>query len=563
MLEHLHIRNLATIEELSIDFAPGFTVLTGETGAGKSILIDALGLVLGTRADPALVRTGSERAEISASFRLDDARAARDWLGEHELLDADDPSICLIRRVLGTEGRTRAFVNGQAAAAGSLRELGEHLVEVFGQSESHRLRRAEVQRDLLDSFGRHADLNRAVAAHALEWAELAGRIERLRAAAARDPAQTDYLRHQVRELAALNLKDGEIEQLDADHKRLANAGKLLHDGGLAQELLYGGDGSTHDQLAAILSRLRPLVSLHPAFADVENLVSSAQALTREAADDLRRLLEKLDLDPQRLADVEARLADVHDLARKHRVRADELPQRLVALQSELDEAEAAGGQVDILLRQQALCLAAYREASANLGAARRACAGDYGNTVTRHVCELGMPNAQFRIRVEDAHRPRPHSAGEDQIEFEFSANPGQPPRALAKVASGGELSRVSLAIQVVAQQVGAAPTLIFDEVDAGIGGAVAEAVGRQLRQVGVHGQVLSVTHLGQVAACGQQHLAVRKRVRDEQTFTQIDVLDGKSRVAELARMIGGQKQTLATETMARELLDQAHIRQST
>lgn len=554
MLEHLHIRNLATIEELSIDIEPGFTVLTGETGAGKSILIDALGLVLGTRADPALVRAGSERAEISASFRLDDAPAARGWLDEHELLDPDEPRICLIRRVLGTEGRTRAFINGQAAAAGSLRELGEHLVEVFGQNESHTLRLADVQRGLLDGFGTHAELLLAVAGHAQQWAELAGRIETLRAAAARDPAQVDFLRHQVHELAALRLREGELEELEVDHKRLANAGRLLQDGGLAQELLYGGDQSVHDQLAAVISSLRGVAPLHSGFGEVENLVASAQAQVREAADDLRRLLDKLDLDPQRLSEVEARLADIHELARKHRVRAGELGARLADLQSELDEAEAAGGQVDALLAQQNLCLGAYREASARLSGARRGCAAAYADAVTSRVRELGMPNARFQVRIADARRARPSAAGEDEIEFEFSANPGQPPRALAKVASGGELSRISLAIQVVAQQTGGAPTLIFDEVDAGIGGGVAEAVGRQLRQVGMRSQVLSVTHLGQVAACGEHHLAVRKAVRDGQTYTQLEALEGKARIAELARMIGGQKSTTATETMARELL---------
>lgn len=558
MLEHLHIRHLATIEDLSIELAPGFTVLTGETGAGKSILIDALGLVLGTRADPGLVRAGCERAEISAGFRLHDAPAARAWLETHALIDSDDPDTCLIRRVLGAEGRTRAFVNGRAANAGDLRELGESLVEVFGQSESQTLRRPEVQRGLLDGYGQHGALLDEVSAQAEQWAKLAERVERLRAAAARDPAQLDYLRHQVRELSALKLRDQELDQLDEEHRRLANAGRLLQDGGDALERLYGGEDSAHDQLAAVCSKLRGLVPMHAGFAEVEGLVESAQALAREAADTLRRHLDRLDLDPARLAEVESRLGDIHELARKHRVRADELLPRLQALEVELAEAESAGGQVDGLLAQQQHCLGHYREAAARLSAARRACAEPYGAAVSARVRELGMPNARFQIRLADARRARPSVAGEDEIEFEFSANPGQPPRSLAKVASGGELSRVSLALQVLAQQVGGAPTMIFDEVDAGIGGAVAEAVGRQLRTVGARGQVLSVTHLGQVAACGQQHLAVRKEVRNEQTFTCIERLDAKARVAEIARMIGGQKQTAATEAMARELLGQVH-----
>lgn len=557
MLEQLHIRGLATIESLVLDLDAGFTVLSGETGAGKSILIDALGLVLGTRADPALVRSGSEKADITATFRIEPKSAAADWLRDNALLDDADASQCLIRRVLHAEGRTRAFINGTATPVSSLRELGERLVDVYGQNESHSLRLAEVQRELLDGYGGHLELLQTVASKAREWQTLEEEIERTRQAAARDPAQLDLLRHQVRELSALNLKDGELAEIEAEHRRLANAGRLLHDGAQAQEQLYGGDGAVHDQLSATMNLLRGLSPLHAGFADAEALVESAQAQVREAADGLRRLLDKLDLDPQRLAEIDARMGVLHDLARKHRVRAEELPARLDTLQSELGEAEAAGGRVDELLNRQAAVLNAYREAATRLSAARKACSKKYGKAVSGHVRELGMPNAQFEVRIEPASRKKPSVSGEDELCFDFSANPGQPPRPLAKVASGGELSRISLAIQVVAQQAGGAPTMIFDEVDAGIGGAVAESVGKQLRALGEHRQVLCVTHLGQVAACGQQHFVVTKAVREGQTFTSVTPIDGKTRVGELARMIGGKTTTAATEAMARELLKSA------
>lgn len=559
MLEQLQIRNLATIASLAIELAPGLTVLSGETGAGKSILIDALGLILGTRADPALVRAGETSADISATFRIAPGSPADIWLDEQEMRDEADAHQCLVRRVLSAEGRTRAFINGTAASAGQLRELGERLVDVYGQNESHRLRLPNVQRDMLDGLARHEALLGEVAGHARAWMRLDEQIEQLRAAAARDPAQLDFLRHQVRELEALRLLEGELDEIETEHRRLANAGRLLHDGAQAQEQLYGGDAAIHDQLVAAVQLLRGLVPLHEGFSAVEGLVESAQANVREAADSLRRLLDRMDLDPERLREVEARLASIHDLARKHRIRADELPRRLAELSAELAEAEDAGGTVEKLLQQQAATLSEYRASAERLSAARKAGARVHAKAVTARVRELGMANARFEIRVEAAGRSRPGAFGDDDVSFDFSANPGQPPRPLAKVASGGELSRVSLALQVVAQDAAGAPTMIFDEVDAGIGGGVAEAVGRQLRVLGQQRQVLCVTHLGQVAACGQQQLAVRKAVRGDQTYTEVVALQGKARISELARMIGGINTTAATETMARELLDAANV----
>jgi DNA repair protein RecN (Recombination protein N) len=554
MLRHLHIRNLAIIDELSLDFASGFSVLTGETGAGKSILIDALGLVIGTRADSALVRGGCDKAEVSAEFSLEDSPYAAGWLAERELSDGD---LCTIRRVVQAEGRTRAFVNGSLVTAADLRALGESLVEVFGQGESQTLLRTDTQRSVVDDYGQHADALATVATAAAGVQRVEAQIEAVRAAQSRDPAQLDYLRFQLQELDALGLQDDELTALDTEHKTLANAGRLIEDGGNAQQLLYGGEQCAYDQISAALAALHGLVPLHPDFAEIENLAISAQTQAQEAAETLRRLLEKLDLDPQRLAEVERRLAAVHDLARKHRVRADELTTRQAQLREELGGLEGAAERLDVLERERQAALEIYKKAAKALTQARGKAALGLAKDVTARVRELGMPNASFIAAVEPAGRERPSPQGEDLVRFDFSANPGQPPRALAKVASGGELSRVSLAIQVSLRQGEGAATMIFDEVDAGIGGATAEVVGRELRALGAHRQVLCVTHLAQVAAQGQQHFGIHKEVSGGATYTRVNGLDSASRVGEVARMLGGREMTGATQALAKDLLKRA------
>ncbi|HWU68185.1 MAG TPA: DNA repair protein RecN [Stenotrophobium sp.] len=557
MLRHLNIRNLAIIDALELDFSEGFSSLTGETGAGKSILIDAIGLITGTRADTALVRSGQEKAEISAEFSLEDSGAAQAWLAEQALGDADDARQCVVRRVVFAEGRTRAFVNGIAVNAGQLRELGERLIEIFGQSESQTLLRAETQRDLLDTFGDYAPLLQQTGSAAQEHARIGQAIERLSSASQRDPRQLEYLRFQIQELDALNLQDGEFEAIEADHRRLANAGRLMQDGNQALERLYGGENSLYDQLSGVGSLLTGLVSLHEGFGDSLNLAENAQAQVREAADTLRHLLDQLDLDPDHLEQVERRLGAIHDLARKHRVKPVELPQHLLALKAELEELEQASSRLEALSVKQAAALKDYRGVAQKLSAARSKAAKNFGSAVTGIVRQLGMSSAQFEVAVERTVSERPRAHGDDDIRFDFSANPGQPPRPLAKVASGGELSRVSLAIQVVCSQNTGAATMIFDEVDAGIGGGTAEIVGQKLRELGAQRQVLCVTHLAQVAAQSRHQFAIRKEVTGGQTFTRVKPLANADRVEELARMQGGAELTPAALTHARELLKRA------
>lgn len=557
MLKQLTIRNLAIIDSLDLEFTRGYTVLTGETGAGKSILIDAIGLAIGTRADAGLVRSGQDKAEISASFDLQGTDDARAWLREHDLGDGDDPELLVIRRVVYAEGRTRAYVNGAAVNAGQLRELGEHLIEIFGQSESQTLLRADVQRRLLDEYGGHQSELSAVREAAAAYAEAARQIERLRASGERDPAQLEFLRFQIRELEALNLGEQELQLLEAEHRKLAHAGRLLQDGGMAQDQLYGGDASAYDRLATIGGMLETLASIDANFGLALELVTSAQAQVHEAADSLRHALERLDLDPERLAQAEQRLAAIHELARKHRIKPAELGARLADLSAQLHDSEHAAGRLDALEQQKERALRSYREAARRLSAERKKAAKRYSESTTAIVRELGMPNAQFRTAVEPLDDAVVRSSGADDVRFDFSANPGQPLRPLAKVASGGELSRVSLAIQVAGLAQGGAATMIFDEVDAGISGGVAEIVGQQLRKLGAARQVLSVTHLAQVAAQGHVHYAIRKEIKAGQTFTRVVAMAPDARIEELARMQGGVTVSAAAVAHARDLLKRA------
>jgi DNA repair protein RecN (Recombination protein N) len=557
MLRQLSIRNLAVIDQLTLDFGTGFSVLTGETGAGKSILIDALGLVLGDRADPALVRAGEAQAEIAAEFDLSACPAAAAWLRDQAMENVDDPQTCLIRRVIFAEGRTRASINGAQATAGALRELGEQLVEIHGQNEHQSLLRAEAQRSLLDEFGKHGTALAAVAAAVRGYQECMQAIAALRAAAGREPAELDYLRHQLHELKALGLAEGELETLHAEHKRLAHAGKLLQDGAQAEALIYGGDNSLYDQLASVRNLIEVLTPLHEGFGEAESAIAEAQARAQEAARSIRSQLDQMDLDPERLAEVEQRMTAIHDLARKHRVRAEALPARLLELQESVDASEHAADKLTLLESQLGQLLDQYRDAARKLSVLREKSAADLGRKVAAVVRELGMAKAEFAVVVERKPETQPRQQGDDDIRFDFSANPGQPPRPLAKVASGGELSRLSLAIQVVANQKNAAATLIFDEVDAGIGGATAEIVGRKLRELSKGRQVLSVTHLPQVASQGQQHYAIRKLMRSGKTVTQVQSLKTAERVSELARMLGGQDLSAATQALAQDLLRRA------
>lgn len=559
MLIQLRIRQLAIIDQLSLDFGPGFNVLTGETGAGKSILIDALGMVLGMRADSSLVRHGAERAQIEAEFDLGDAEAARRWLVEHDMLDADDDRRCVIRRILTAEGRSRSFINESAASTASLRELGPLLIDIFGQNESQTLLRSDVQRQLLDQFGQHGPLLADCAQAASAWQATQRELERLQAMGAEDPQQLEYLRYQLRELEGGVLDSAELEALEHEHRRLANSGALLSRGSLACEQLYDGERSAFDLLAAVSAELQALGAFDARFGAAGERLANAQEDLREAAETLRSLLDGLDMDPERLAECESRIAAIQDLARKHRLRPEQLPARRDELRLQLQDIEQAGARRQVLQTALEAQFAAWHQAAGALRAARQQAGTRLAEAVQARVRLLGLPQAQLRLSLQALDSQRPRADGDDDVSIDFSANPGQAPRPLARVASGGELSRLSLAIQVSVTASDGAATMIFDEVDAGIGGGVAEIVGQQLRELGNARQVLCVTHLAQVASQGRRHFAIRKEVLNEETYTRVSELADEARIEELARMLGGVDLSESTRQLARELVQRGAL----
>ncbi len=555
MLIELAIRDFAIIDTLNVELASGMTVLSGETGAGKSILVDALNLILGDRADADAVRDGRERADITARFALADAPAAASWLAEREL-DMDDE--CVIRRVVAREGRSRSWINGQPAPARDLKALGELLVDIHGQHAHQSLLRSNTQRQLLDEYGGHGALLREVAQAAaiLRETERANAdIEQLDAGG---DMRIDLLRYQASELDALALGRGELEAIESEHKRLASAERLITDGQRALAILFEAeDAAAVDQLGAAERLLADLRDIDPGFAEAAELVAGARIQAQEAADSLRHHVDGLDIDPARFQQLEDRLSTIQDLARKHRCTPAELPELAERLTRELAALEGADERLEALKQNRSVQEQAYRDAAEALSAARRGAAERFAGDVTAILQTLGMPEGDFQIAAAADAAARPAPAGTDSIEYRIAANPGQAARALERVASGGELSRISLAIEVVAASSTRVPTLVFDEVDTGIGGGVAEIVGRQLRTLGAGGQSLCVTHLPQVAALAEHHLHVAKQVAAGRTTTQITTLDSEARVEELARMLGGVDITAQTRAHAQDMIRRA------
>lgn len=553
MLTHLQIRDFAIIEHLELDLAPGMTAMTGETGAGKSIMIDAIGLLLGDRADSATVRFGAERAEISAVFDLHQVTAARAWLAERDLdLERD----CHLRRIITREGRSRAYINGTPQPLQSLKDLGDLLVDIHGQHQHQSLLKREGQRQLLDDHADNQALLTELAGYFQTWNRLRQRLERLQQTGAERDARLDLLRYQVRELEALNLRAGELAELEAEHLRLANAGRLLEVSQRALSWLYEHEElSAHSLLSQSINALQALDTLDARLTPVSDLLNAALIQVKEASDELRHYLQRVDLDPERLHWVEQRLAAIHALSRKHRLPATELPALLGRLKAELDEMDNSGLHHQHLEQELAQSLHAYGQCAKLLSARRAAAAADLSTRVSAAMQTLGMPGGRFTITLEPYAKPSLN--GLEAVEFLVSANPGQPLRPLTKVASGGELSRISLAIQVIAAHSARIPTLIFDEVDTGIGGGIAEVVGKQLRTLGKTRQVLCVTHLPQVAAQAHQHLQISKQVDEHTTRTTVTALGTAKKIEEIARMLGGLELTNNTLAHAQEMIERA------
>ena len=551
MLTQITVQDLVIVSRLELELAAGMTALTGETGAGKSILIDALGLTLGDKADASMIRGGRERAEISADFDVSQNPAAQAWLAEQAL---EDDSDCLIRRVLVRGGRARAYINGRAVSSAQLRALGERLVDIHGQHAHQSLLRAAAQRSLLDGYADHPTLTSQVAEHYRRYRELDQRWTTLSAARSEREQRLELLRFQLEELDALALGAHELEELDAEQRRLANQGQLQATAASLVERLFEGEQSLRDGLGQASAELASLSGIDPSLAETRELIDGATVQLEEAAANLRHYLDGLEMDPARLGVVEQRIGSIHDLARKFRVG----PERLLALaaerRDELEQLEQADQSLEALATERERALTTLRTAAEALSVSRQQAATRLGETVTAAMQDLGMVGGQFQVEVSRGDLDQLNAQGVDRIAFLVSANPGQPLQPLAKVASGGELSRISLAIQVATAEVGGIPTLVFDEVDVGIGGGVAEIVGRLLRRLGERRQVLCVTHLAQVAAQAHQHLRVKKSSGDGQTFTEISPLGREQRIEEVARMLGGTEITATTRAHAAEML---------
>lgn len=549
MLRSLSIRDFVIVEKLDLEFQPGFTVLTGETGAGKSIMIDALAAVLGERAESGLVREGRDKADVSAEFALDKLPALREWLEAGDL--AENGGGCLLRRVIEASGRSRAYVNGRPATVQQLKEIGEHLVDIHGQHAHQSLLRAGAQRDLVDSYAGAGDLSRSVADAFHAWQDLRQQRKALETNAVALAAEREQLEWQVSELDALGFRAGEWEDLQTEHRRLAHAASLIEAVEFSLELLSEGEVSTLGAVTSVQSRLNAMIEYDPSLTEVLDVLEPARIQLQEAVYSLRHYQQRLDLDPQRLRDAEARLDAVHTASRKFRVDPLEIPDRVAHMKARLAQLET-GLDPEALRVREHEAEADYRAKARKLSAVRKKMAAEFAKKVTASMQELAMGGGAFEIALIPLEAGTVH--GLEHVEFLIAGHAGTSARPLAKVASGGELSRISLAIQTVTSRLAAVPTLIFDEVDAGIGGRVAEIVGRMLRDLGRSHQVMCVTHLPQVAAAGDQQWQVSKSAANGKVASAVAILDQKGRIEEVARMLGGVKITETTRKHAAEML---------
>ncbi len=549
MLKSLSIRDFVIVASLDLDFASGFTALTGETGAGKSILIDALSLALGERADAGMVRNGCARAEVSAEFDITALPQLQDWLLEQEL--QGDEGVCLLRRVLDVSGKSRGFINGIGVTQQQLRETGAYLLDIHGQHAHQSLLRPDAQRTLLDGFAGLERDTQAVGLLFREWQVLHRRRVQLEQNAEAVASERELLQFQRRELETLNFSVQEWTELQADHARLSHATSLLETAQFGVEVLSEADGACLAQLSVLLTRLREGVEFDPALRETLDMLQSAQNELQEAVYALRHYQQKLDADPQRLREQEQRMAGIVDAARKYRVPPEELPVALRQISARLEE---LGGDADLaaLGKQETAAHETYMAAAKKLGVVRKKAAGKLSSEITAAMQTLAMQGGSFEVALSPLAEGNTH--GLETVEFQVAANPGTPLRGMAKVASGGELSRISLAIQVAASQVSTVPTLIFDEVDSGIGGRVAEIVGALLKRLGQRHQVMCVTHLPQVAALADAQWQVAKSTQGGVTLSTITVLQKEQRIEEIARMLGGVKITETTRKHAAEML---------
>jgi DNA repair protein RecN (Recombination protein N) len=549
MLRSLSIRDFVIVERMDLEFAPGFTVLSGETGAGKSILVDALALLLGERGDALVVRQGAERAELGAEFDLEDAPQCARWLEDNAL--AEEAGGYLVRRVLDASGRSRAFINGRAATLAQLKTAGEFLVDIHGQHQHQSLLRASAQRELLDAYGGLTERSGQLGAYYREWQQCRDRRIAAEDNAATAAAEREQLDWQVREIEALNLSAEEWQAVLAEHARLAHAASLIETAQLAVEALTESEGSALSRMNLAIGRLDDVLEYDARLKSIIETLEPARIQLQEACSALRRYADKLEIDPQRQREVEQRIEAAHGAARKYRVTPEALPELLVSAKRRLAEL-AERADLATLRRLEEEARSTYLAAGKKLSAARRKAAGKLSQEVTDAMQKLAMAGGVFHVALEALAVPGVH--GLEDASLLVSAHKGMPPQPLARVASGGELSRISLAIQTVTSRVAQVPTLIFDEVDAGIGGRVAEIAGRMLKLLGKGHQVMCITHLPQVAASADHQWRVEKATENGKVSSSVTVLDAAQRVEEIARMLGGLKITETTRRHAAEML---------
>lgn len=559
MLESIIINNFAIIDRSHIEFEPGLTALTGETGAGKSILLDAIKLVLGDRADADAVKTGCDKADISVIFDVSQLEKARQWLKDNDLDDGDE---CLLRRVVQSGGRSKAYLNGAPVTLTQMREIGEMLVDIHGQHEHQSLQKPGVQRQMLDAkLPDHALIANTREAYR-EWKRLNDQLRSAIEQSSEKQQRVDLLTLYCRELHELGLKDGELEEMEEEYNRLSHAGQLMETTASLLDSLYENDEyNIQSRLTACASELEELSVIDPSMRENSDMIQSALIQVQEVAANLRDYQDRIDLDPSRLDWLNGRLGQAQNLARKHHVKANELVQLTQDFDNELDSLQFSEQDIDKLRKAIATASKTFLEQAGLLSAARRKTANELSQQVSEVMQTLGLQGGRFEIAVDKAAGDEGDdsasysASGLDRIQFLVSANPGQPLKPLTKVASGGELSRISLAIQVILSESSRIPTLIFDEVDSGIGGGIAEVVGRKLREIAGNRQVFCVTHLPQVASQAHHHYQVSKTKSADSTSTEVSPLDQQQRLEEIARMLGGMTITEQTRAHAREMLD--------
>ncbi|MBD1553777.1 DNA repair protein RecN [Pseudomonas typographi] len=558
MLVHLSVHNYAIVEHLDLELEHGMSVITGETGAGKSIMLDALGLALGDRAEPGVVRPGADKADILATFDISQIGEARDWLDERDLAHEGQ---CIMRRVVTAEGRSRAYINSTPCPLGDLKALGELLIDIHSQHEHQSLLKPDTHRRLLDEYAGATDLARQVQLAAQRWRQARQELERLSSAGDELRARQQLLSYQLEELDNLALGEHELQALEEEHQNLANAETLFATG--RQVLDQCSDSDAGNILSALhncLNRLGSVNNPPKALQEAANLLRSAHIQVEEAVGELNRFIDHFDADPARLQTIEERLGTVYTLARKHRVQPHELAALHQRLFEEVEGLNASDENLGQLAEEIAAYARHYQEKATELSALRHQAAGHLAEAVATEIHRLGMPGGRFEIALRPFPAGELHPHGQEQVELLVSANPGQPLKSIAKVASGGELSRISLAIQVITAQTSRTPTLVFDEVDVGIGGPTAEIVGQLLRRLGERGQVLTVTHLPQVASQGHHHLFVHKARSDDATHTAVKALSKAERVEEIARMLGGIDLTRESLAHAKKMVTQGTAR---